>query len=146
MRRDGIEYNSIKEGIRKEIINHLKSSKTGTDTFVSSTNDIARDIIEHCFSADSLFSGNVDAKKIKEIAKKYGFSTRTDTARTKSGAKLLTVKTRRNDLAHGIYSFQECGKDYTIQDMVDIRDEVTTYLKQILDNIESYINNKEFLK
>lgn len=146
MRRDGIEYDSIKDGIRKEIINYLKSSKTGTDTFVASVDNIAQDIIEHCFSAESLFSGNVDAKKIKEIAKKYGFSTSTNTGRTKGGAKLLTVKTRRNDLAHGVYSFQECGKDYTIQDMLEIKNEVTAYLEQILDNIETYINNKEFLK
>lgn len=146
MRRDGVEYDSIKEGIRKEIINYLRSNKTGTEDFVSSINDIARDIIGHCFSAEALFSGNVDAKKIRDIAKRYGFSTRTNTTRTKSGEKLLTVKTRRNDLAHGVYSFQECGKDYTIQDMVEIKNEVTTYLEQILDNIESYIDNKEFLK
>lgn len=146
MRRDSIEYDNIKEGIRKEIINYLRSGKTGTDNFVSSVNDIARDIIGHCFSAEALFSGNVDAKKIREIAKKYGFSTRTNTARTKSGEKLLTVKRRRNDLAHGVYSFQECGKDYTIQDMVEIKNEVTTYLEQILNNIENYIDNNEFLK
>lgn len=146
MRRDRVEYDSIKEGIRKEIINYLRSNKTGTEDFVSSINDIARDIIGHCFSAEALFSGNVDAKKIRDIAKRYGFSTRTNTTRTKSGEKLLTVKTRRNDLAHGVYSFQECGKDYTIQDMVEIKNEVTTYLEQILDNIESYIDNKEFLR
>jgi hypothetical protein len=146
MRRDNVEYDNIKEGIRKEIINYLRSSKTGTDSFVSSVNNIAEDIIEHCFSAETLFSGNVDARKIREIAKKYGFSTHTNTARTKSGAKLLTVKTRRNDLAHGVYSFQECGKEYTIQDMLEIKNEVTSYLEQILDNIEIYIDNKEFLK
>ena len=146
MRRDGIEYDNIKEGIRKEIINYLRSGKTGTEDFVSSVNNIAQDIIGHCFSAETLFSGNVDAKKIREIAKKYGFSTRTNTLRTKSGEKLLTVKRRRNDLAHGVYSFQECGKEYTIQDMIEIKNEVTMYLEQILDNIERYIDNKEFLK
>lgn len=146
MRRENIAYDDIKEGIKKEIINYLRSNKTGTESFVSSVNKIAEDIIEHCFSADTLFSGNVDARKIREIAKKYGFSTHTNTARTKSGAKLLTVKTRRNDLAHGIYSFQECGKEYTLQDMLEIKNEVTTYLAQILNNIESYIDNKEFLK
>ena len=30
MRRDSIEYDNIKEGIRKEIINYLRSGKTGT--------------------------------------------------------------------------------------------------------------------
>ena len=86
-----------------------------------------------------IFSGNVDAKKIKEIADKYGFSHQTDSKFTKNGAKLVTVKEKRNDLAHGEISFQECGKDYTIQDIIAIKNEVIKYLEEILNNIEQFL-------
>ena len=141
IRRNGIKYDDVKDGIKKEIIKYLRSDKISPDTFILLVNDIAQDIVEHCFSSERIFSGNVDAKKIRDAAAIYGFSTKTDKRKTKGGINLLTVKNRRNGLAHGDYSFRECGKDYTIQDMIKIKKEVTVYLKQILDNIENYINN-----
>jgi len=47
------------------------------------------------------FSGNVDARLLKSIAELYGFSILADKARTRDGVDLLTIKTTRNDLAHG---------------------------------------------
>ncbi len=145
MKRDGTKYDDVKESIKREIIIFLKNKKNA-DEFVTSVNFIAEDIIEQCFSSKILFSGNVDAKEIRETSKKYGFSTATNNRVTKGGRELLTVKTHRNDLAHGVFSFQEVGKNFTPQEMLRIKREVTSYIKQILDNIENYINNKEFLK
>ena len=60
--------------------------------------------------------------------------------------KLLTVKSKRNDLAHGIFSFKECGKDYGFQDLYEIKIHVVEYLRQILNNIENYINQKDHME
>lgn len=145
MKQDETKYDDVKESIKREIIIFLKH-KTNTEEFVKSVNFIAEDIIEQCFSPKNLFSGNVDAKEIRETSKKYGFSTATNNRITKGGKELLTVKTHRNDLAHGVFSFKEVGKNYPPQEMLRIKKEVTSYIKQILDNIENYINKKEFLK
>jgi hypothetical protein len=91
-----------------------------------------------------LFSGNINAKTIYDLAKKYGFSPNTDPKLTNNGQALRVVKDKRNDLAHGVFSFQEVGKDFTEQDLLKIKDQVIAYLSQILDNIEDYINNKGF--
>ncbi len=144
MRNEGTKFDDIKVGIKKEIIQHLKTHKNPTK-FVDVVNSIAEDIIEECFSSEKLFSGNVDAKKIRDVSQEYGFSVATTYRKTKSGRELLTVKNRRNDLAHGILSFQEVGQEFTIQDMQRIKKEVVAYLSQILDNIEIYINNKDYL-
>lgn len=145
MKRDGTKYDDVRHSIRREIIIFLKNKKNADD-FVTSVNLIAEDIIEQCFSSRSLFSGNVDAGEIRKTSRKYGFSTATDNRITRGGRELRTVRTHRNDLAHGVFSFQEVGKNFTAQEMLRIKDEVTSYMKQILDNIEDYINKKKFLK
>ena len=132
----GIDYNSISSNIQREIIGNIKSN-IKVVKFVEDVNDITIDIIRQY--PKKIFSGNVDARKIKEIADKYGFSHQTDAKFTKNGAKLLTVKDKRNDLAHGEISFQECGKDYTIQDIIAIKNEVIKYLEEILNNIEQFL-------
>jgi MAE_28990/MAE_18760-like HEPN len=138
----GVNYNDIKSNIQAEIINNVKNN-VKIDDFISQVNNITVDIVAHY--PKKIFSGNIDAKKIRETAKKYGFSHETNSEMTKSGAQLLTVKQKRNDLAHGDISFKECGQDYTIQQMVDIKNEVMQYLKEILDNIGHFLVNKEYL-
>lgn len=144
MKREGVKYDDIKDSIKREIITYLKNKKN-VDEFVSEVNIITEDIIEKSFSADALFSGNVDARKVRDVARKYGFPIKVRNLKVKE-EKLLVVKNRRNGLAHGDYSFQECGKEYSVPQMVQIKKEVVTYLEKTLDSIESYINNKEFLK
>jgi predicted phage tail protein len=92
-----------------------------------------------------LFSGNVDAQKIKEIAQHYGFSTDTEARRTKNGADLLTVKYNRNQLAHGWESFGNIGREKNAPELLEIQKRVVRYLKEILQNIEKYLNNQEYL-
>ncbi len=137
----GIDYNSINSNIQREIIGNIKSN-INANTFITQVNDITIDIIGQY--PRKIFSGNLDAKKIREIAEKYGFSHQTDARATKNGAKLLTVKEKRNHLAHGDVSFQECGKEYTIQQMVEIKDEVIKYLEEILGNIEQFLLQEEY--
>ena len=106
-------------------------------------NSIASDIIKQY--PRKIFSGNIDAKKVKEVSEKYGFSCQTDYRSTKNGEKLLIVKSQRNALAHGDLSFQDCGQDYTIQDMITIKNEVLNYLDEILNNIEVFLSEQKYL-
>ncbi len=58
---------------------------------------------------------------------------------------MLTIKANRNDLAHGIKSFTEVGRDQTTDELLEIKNKVIRYLKQILQNIETYLENAEYL-
>ena len=88
----------------------------------------------------------MDARLIKEIAEKYGFSYQTDFAKTKNGQNLVVIKSNRNDLAQGIKSFEEAGGDQAIEELLEIKEEVVEYLRQILENIRNYLDNEEYLE
>jgi hypothetical protein len=103
------------------------------------------DIISASFDPQDLFSGNIDGRKIKETAIKYGFSHVTDARKTGNGSDLLIVKMNRNDLAHGFKSFTEVGRDKTADELLAIERKVVKYLRQILQNIEAYLENQEYL-
>ncbi|NEP78554.1 MAG: hypothetical protein F6K39_10410 [Okeania sp. SIO3B3] len=42
-------------------------------------------------------------------------------------------------------SFAEVGKEKSTDELIEIKNKVVKYLRQILKNIEIYINNREYL-
>ncbi|OIX91511.1 hypothetical protein BFS14_22695 [Serratia fonticola] len=92
------------------------------------------------------FSGNVDARKIKEVADKYGFSYATDEEKTRNGATLVSIKAARNSLAHGSESFRSKGQNASIDEIIIMKNEVFHYLNCILNNIEDYLDNKVYVR
>jgi len=56
----------------------------------------------------------------------------------------LTIKNKRNHLAHGEYTFAEIGKDYTVGDLVKFKDKTELYLTEVLSNIDSYLVDMKF--
>ena len=146
LKNNNVSFDNLKNEIKKIIIDNLKDKDNkSTDKLLESIQNISFDIISASFNKKRLFSGNVDARKIKETSKMYGFSSETN-SRTRDGIDLLTVKTNRNDLAHGFKSFQQVGRQYFEDDLLEIEKRVTLYLREILKNIESYLLNREYLK
>ncbi|AUB38133.1 hypothetical protein COO91_04098 [Nostoc flagelliforme CCNUN1] len=141
-----ISFDKIRLEIKKIILKNVKNNvqQCGVNNFVEQTEIIFRDIIQSGFNRDDLFSGNVDAKEIKTIAKLYGFSVITDKD-TRDGVDLLSIKKNRNDLAHGVMSFKEVGQNTSAENLVEISERVTKYLRQILENIDEYLVNQEYL-
>lgn len=83
-------------------------------------------------------SGNIDAQEIRNIAKQFGYS------ESRNGSGLLTIKEKRNKLAHGEFTFADVGQDYSVGDLLRFKQETEAYLNDVLSQIESYINNKVF--
>ncbi|MTJ54137.1 hypothetical protein FJR38_16530, partial [Anabaena sp. UHCC 0253] len=73
-----------------------------------------------------------------------GFSATTN-KNTRDGIDLVSIKKNRNDLAHGFLSFNEVGKSTSAENLVEISERVIKYLRQILENIEEYLVNEEYL-
>ncbi|MEN8220820.1 MAG: MAE_28990/MAE_18760 family HEPN-like nuclease [Pseudomonadota bacterium] len=139
-----VTYEDIREELKKVVIKNFKDRNT--DKLLPMVTNISTDIVSKCFDSEKIISGNLDARKIKDFAKSYGFSYQTNSQITKDGKELLTVKNKRNDLTHGVFSFCDCGKDYTIEDLLKIKQEVISYLREILQNIEQYINTEAYRK
>lgn len=86
----------------------------------------------------SLYSGNLDSKKIKETLQKYGIL-----FDLQQGV-LQKIKDKRNKLAHGEMSFEECGRDLTIQEIRNDKDKCTKYLEEMIIAIEMFLHDRGF--
>ncbi|MDZ8088781.1 MAG: MAE_28990/MAE_18760 family HEPN-like nuclease [Nostoc sp. DedQUE12b] len=143
IRGKGISFDQVRPEIKKIVLRNLK--KRNSDKIILSITAISLDIITAGFDKEDLFSGNIDGRLIREMATDYGFSHITDYVKTGNGSDLLTVKSNRNDLAHGIKSFAEVGRDKSADELLKIKKQVVMYLRAILLNIETYLVNKEYL-
>lgn len=141
------------ENITKMALKRIDSNVVGHMNFANG--EIAKLVLrawltEHQKLVDDnknpLFSGNVDARVIREVADEYGFSSVTDASRTRNGGNLVKIKKARNSLAHGSESFLNKGQETSIDALKDLKDEVFNYLEEILENIQQYLDGQLYLR
>ncbi|WP_159790850.1 MAE_28990/MAE_18760 family HEPN-like nuclease [Sodalinema gerasimenkoae] len=137
-----VSFDDLRRDLKLIVLKNLRNKSP--DKLIQSINQISLDIIAETFDANDIFSGNVDARKIKTLAKNYGFSSQS-IPMTRDGADLLDIKRQRNDLAHGIKSFNEIGKEIPSEELFRIKNRVIIYLKYLIINIESYLENQDYL-
>lgn len=139
------KYEDVKDEIRKIWIseNYSNFKNKGTNFIFESITNIAEDVIDIKFKPEKVISGNIDGLKIREFATSVGFSNSTHHA-AKNGNKLHQVKRLRNDLAHGAISFSECGRQYTYDDLFEIKQQVIIYLRGILNNIQKFLDDEKY--
>lgn len=140
---NNIAFDSLNTELRKILIKQLKSNVNPCD-FVVNINNLAIDIVKKCFQKRKISNGNIDNKTISDLGNKYGFNINTTYATTKHGKCLEEIKGRRNDLAHGTFSFTEIGKEYTVEDLNKMKNETINYLTEILNNINTYLVNQQY--
>lgn len=85
-------------------------------------------------------SGNIDAQEIRKISEQIGCEIVAD------GRKLKTIKDNRNKLAHGEKTFSELGRDISVNDLIEYKNDVKAYLDTVLSKIEDFITNKKYIK
>jgi hypothetical protein len=147
MERDKLSYKLTRPEIQKIMINHRckQIRESNSTNFAREIEKLLADAIDDVvvkMDADSIpISGSLDARKIREIAKIFGFS---ETTKKAKGADLLIVKNQRNSLAHGESTFSECGRVYNINDLERIKDDVIWFLEDILKNIKAYIDAGDY--
>lgn len=104
----------------------------------------AEKILEHALleiSSDSItISGNIDAQEIRKISEQIGCDIVAD------GRNLKTIKDKRNKLAHGEKTFSELGKDISVSDLIEYKNDVKSYLDSVLITIEDYISQKKYMQ
>lgn len=88
--------------------------------------------------------GNIDADIIRSVCYDHGitFSPRRD---SKGGQRLKDVKLKRNELAHGTLSFAECGRDYSLEDLVKIKEQTYIFLTGLLEGMKKYYDEEGYL-
>jgi len=137
-----ISFDILKLKLKEVLIKHLNNRNP--KNFVESVTNLAIDIVKKSFDKNKVCNGNVDSKKIRELSDVYGFSNITTYSQTKNGQVLVDIKGKRNDLAHGTFSFVEIGKEYSTQDLEKMKNETVSYLTEIVANIEHYLTHQEY--
>ena len=91
---------------------------------------------------EKLAGGTLDARSIRELLAKHEITF----VETTSGDKhrILTVKNKRNSLAHGEESFGDAARDLTLEDLVNIKNEVLTFIEDAINGMDSYYNNERY--
>ena len=96
-------------------------------------------------SRDALsIGGNLDADKIFKVCSTHGIKYKPDKA-CKGGERLEDVRIKRNGLAHGNLSFAECGREYSLTDLIEIQEQTYIFLSGLLDEMENYYENESYL-
>ena len=132
-----LTFRDLTDNLRKLWIKQEIKNIKHEDIFLLSKQILENELMQ--FKAECInISGNIDAQKIRDIAKQFGYQG------TRDGRDLITIKEKRNKLAHGEYTFSEIGKDYTVRELIDFKNNTKSYLDDILLNIEQYINNKGY--
>ena len=151
-KQDEITYSQVRSEIKEIWFNYRFSNaydkKAHFDTYKKTAEKIITSImlnkpLELDRKATGI-SGNLDADSIREVCKKHGIQF-ISPEECHGGKKLGKVKEQRNQLAHGTLSFVECGRDFTVNDLHEIKIEVENFLSGFIDAIESYYDNKEYL-
>ena len=158
LKNNGCSYNQVIREIQdiwsKSKINEIYGPATERTAYENRVRQIIQDITTNTpivLSKDALgISGNLNARKIKEICDKHRIRYRLQN----QGESLERVKRERNSLAHGDVSFSDCARDLTIGDLENIKDEVIQFLQDILNGMKDYydqklykmLGSKEFVK
>jgi hypothetical protein len=142
---EALSYSELQEQIQQLWIQtkHRNFQNLGTAAIFSVLRGLPEEIVLLSFEQKLASGGNLDARKIRELAGQYGFSAEPH-YRANNGASLFQIRKRRNDLAHGLESFAECGRQYSIQDLISMKQEAVVYLRSILRNITRYVQEKQY--
>jgi len=135
-------FDDLRATLRKRVLRDFKVN-FGIDQH-DSIKTIAYQLVAASFDPQKLFSGNVDAREIKEKSAEFGFDVATDYRRTKHGEDLVIIKNRRNDLAHGVASFSDVGRAYTANDIRGIGRYSLAYMEAVLLQIDGYLDKGHY--
>lgn len=100
----------------------------------------------------SLNSGNLDDLRIQDELQRHGIHiqfprplvTRLKRHVQDQDGPLVVIRKRRNDLAHGLTSFGECGRDVSTTELREWTFVVIAYLRHIVTYFEHFVNAHGF--
>ena len=139
----GVEFKHLKVPLRKMIVALFK--KEADPSVNHSMDDLPTEFVAIALALGRGFklSGSVVSKAIRELGDKYGFSC-TVSPPTRGGSDLLVIKRNRNDLAHGLKTFEEVGRDYPIGNLIILSRRTMQYMSEITGNIAVFIDEEGY--
>jgi hypothetical protein len=139
-----VPFPALRLSLRREVV---RLFKRGADPKKNHTmEDFPAAFVAIALAQGIGLSGNVDAKLIRELGECYGFPCETKSEITRNGSDLLTIKTNRNDLAHGSKAFEEVGRNYASIDLLLMTRRSMMFMDGILNNVATYLDQEHYLE
>lgn len=89
-------------------------------------------------------SGNLDLRKIILLSEKIGISLGRIPDVDRTGEILLSIKNKRNDLAHGNKSFSDVGSFLTYNELEDYKERTLDFLEFLIHKFQFFVSGKKF--
>lgn len=129
-----IELQNVYYRYYKNTINDIESLKR----FYENRNITSITYDEICDKV-TLFSGNLDARSIREFSKRQiGINN----ISTGYGQKIVIIKNLRNKLAHGEITFQDAVKDKTLKEIEEMCEDCIKFLEIVIKSYEDFYTNR----
>lgn len=141
-------FDELTAELKKIVLFNFRKAINGDGRkIIEAGHPIHRSMMEFGYDKKKLFSGNLDAREIRSTAERYGFKiAEHDHSLSRGGTRLLKVKEKRNELAHGHVSFEDCGHETSLEELIEISAETQVYLNAVLEGIEDYINQRSYFQ
>lgn len=149
LQREGLTYKKARKEIREIWFScrfmqaydpkaHYNSYKKKAHEIIDSI--LVDEVLKLDRKATSI-SGNLDADKIRKLLHIHGIEYAID-AKIDRNNYLSMIKERRNSLAHGTVSFAECGRNYSINDLRDMKKDTVLFLSEVLKGMNKYYTER----
>ena len=148
---DGVKYSRLSEHVQKILLMYYVNKINVKGTLGNAVDDVHSFIgcvddkkifdvtYEELVKAYQLYSGNLDSKKLKGVLNKYGIQFDINCP------SLKYIKDNRNILAHGEKTFEEVGRDLSMQRIVELKNKTIPYMEEIIKSFECYLQKKNYL-
>lgn len=151
IQEEAVAFSAATEFWRQDVVQSkfLKKMQDGTNhgqAVVDIVGMIGADLRWHRERIDQPpTSGNFGQKAAIDLARSIPLAW-TPPASAKGGIDLETVRAKRNDLAHGLDSFEAVGRTTNTEDIADALARIRIFMVSLLDAIERYQNSRGYLR
>lgn len=148
---DSLKYEELSESIQEIwLTNQTRQAQISENRINARLKELIEEVSEGSqivLKEDTInISGNLDYYSIQKIINTYGFFGRITVDKRHIESALYKVKQERNLLAHGNKTFCQSGEIITMPELTNIKDNISKYLDELLLNVETYIDNKGYIK
>jgi hypothetical protein len=133
-----VSFDQLNTAMKRLVLSYAK--KRNPASLVTRMEQDTLTLVVACFDRSELFSGNLDCQVIRETLKEIGVPTK----HAYREPALLTVKTERNELAHGTKSFGDCGRNYTARQLNEFHQKTKVILQRVILDFDSFLEEKAY--
>lgn len=146
---ENVDIQTVSTKIKRIIYNNLKNGlgEKSIDELVTNNIDLRPIIMKHGYNKKDLLSGNLDVDVLRKIERKYGFESFPIDGQNGlySPNTIREIKVKRNELAHGSLSFEQCGQQIPILSMNSKYKDARNLMLAVFNGLNNFLNQKKYL-